>query len=42
MFLLAKNMIDTYRDSSEPVWTVEDINKRTEKISKEISDFIFS
>lgn len=41
-FCVAKKIVDSYVDNLDPIWTVDDIHSRTEKISKKVSNFVFS
>lgn len=41
-FSLANKIIDKYYENPMPIWTVNEINERTEEVSRRISDFIFS
>ena len=41
-FELPRNLISDYKDDSDPMWTVNDINNKTEEIADRITDFIFN
>lgn len=42
MFELPKDLISDYKDESDPMWTIEEINKKTEEIADRITNFIFN
>lgn len=41
VFTLAENIVSSFENESDPLWTVDDINNETEKIADRIIDYIF-
>lgn len=41
IFVLAKQIVNEFENQANPLWTVQDIEKRTKAEAKKITDFIF-
>ncbi len=42
VFFETRKLVETYKDNSMPLWTVEDIENRTKEIAEKVAQFIFA